>query len=88
MSNDKDRIKLAEAMGYRKSGFPYREWVRDGEHIRYLPDPFISADDDYAVLEWMRKERMDVDLLLAKGCTSGYEIGDYARAYLEAINSE
>ena len=57
-----DRIKLAEAMGWkeladREEGWP--SWYHDDkpqEECRLtenLPDPVTDANDDYAVLEWM-----------------------------------
>ena len=54
-----DRIKLAEAMEF--------EVYCDYKFVKYnhtmtfvplddLPDPFTDANDDYAVLEWMRDD--------------------------------
>ena len=40
-----DRIKLAEAMGVNPLNL-------SASMLKF--DPFTSADDDYAVLEWMR----------------------------------
>ena len=44
-------------------------------------DPFRSADDDYAVLEWMRLEGIVNWQLISQGCEYcfDYKIGDYAR---------
>ncbi len=56
-----DRIKLAEAMGwqaYVSEGFV--EYDLDKRVYRQesdLPDPYTDANDDYAVLEWMREYR-------------------------------
>ena len=70
-----DRIKiLANAMGKSSPHF----------------DPFTDANDDYAVLEWMRehnsKEKFDAlnDLSLMRY----YKIGDYARAALRIIDND
>ncbi len=48
-----DRIKLAEAMGR-----PYKS--HDGTtapNVFQYFDPFTDANDDYAVLEWMRSRQ-------------------------------
>ena len=99
MSNNRqDRIRLAEAMfpDY-EFGKNYHDeclmcyqgkWDRDN-HISNVPDPFTDANDDYAVLEWMRENEMvpnwrTIDFL---ACGSYfYEIGDYARAALKAAD--
>ena len=52
-----DRIKLAEAMGWKKH--PSEDWWQSPKQsvfkpVEYLPDPFTDANDDYAVLGWMR----------------------------------
>ena len=102
-----DRIKLAEAM------FP--EWTissnihgdlimwhgkdREGKSIRPVPDPENDANDDYAVLEWMRQKCKLLTVENAnltdwkmwdKFCSElndpeDREIGDYARAALKEI---
>ena len=104
-----DRIKLAEAMGYK----PYPDadtpcwWSPDGltihpltdefPHLPPLPDPEHDANDDYAVLEWMREKGLQdantwtkfVDTLNdfpEMGLKVAYQIGDYARAALRAID--
>ena len=48
-------------------------------------DPFTDANDDYAVLEWMRKN-YGASLFgkHLKFC-SWYQIGDYAKAALKVI---
>ncbi len=107
-----DRIKLAEAMGWRQ----FNEWIwleptvsmkfaeglfRRGQHIQWsteddLPDPENDANDDYAVLEWMRIEFTSDQIglaLLRLGENAGgpislskyYQIGDYARAALKVM---
>ena len=57
----KDRIKLAEAMGWVvcRDGKGYHP-NDAGKNIRLqIPDPFTDANDDYAVLEWMRDSSRD-----------------------------
>ena len=56
------RIKLAEARGYVRVKSTANHWyfpkgsAAEGSTIGLvgLPDPFTNANDDYAVLEWMR----------------------------------
>ena len=80
-----DRIKLAEAMKVEY----WRSEVFGG--ALGLPDPFTDANDDYAVLEWMRSEarREGVSWMNGSGILSlhatNYQIGDYARAALKVI---
>ncbi len=50
-----DRIKLAEAMGWTNSHQFRWDGPGDGEYRNDPPDPFTDANDDYAVLEWVRK---------------------------------
>jgi len=108
-----DRIKLALAMKahrvtcHKCKGVSDSTWPGDGcsncENTgRVWPDPFTSADDDYAVLEWMRRDEFDPtdknDLYAeherqveSDGRTNfavDYKIGDYARASLKVINDE
>jgi len=74
-----DRIKLAEAMG----SVPSCDWSTF--------DPFNNANDDYAVLEWMRKEMPHNQWLkVQKHWTPAwlYQIGDYARAALKVIDND
>ena len=98
-----DRIKLAEAMGwvreddYDNSPFwvnghrmgyaPDSQWTKDLE----IPDPFTDANDDYAVLEWMRNAPNSgpyFDALIPYGSAWQYQIGDYARAALKVLNND
>ena len=101
-----DKIRLAEIMGWEKKAIEYRgfsgrpvsreQWHRpDGitfGGIR-LPDPFTNANDDYAVLEWVRKLREkdphndlagDIFMLM-NWLAEDYCIGDYANAALKVI---
>ena len=100
----KDRIKLAEAMGWKyKSTNGWFQWTNPQgyaigsmalgkKHIVPPINPFKDANDDYAVLEWMReKQNGDKDdcfiwTLFASGCPSySYKVGDYARAALKVL---
>jgi hypothetical protein len=97
MSQKQNRIRLAEAM----------EWVvRDGAlynpndpggwaeipHMP-LPDPFTDANDDYAVLEWMRKTYWDWQIVIdafegaGNNVKDEYHVGDFARVALEVLDS-
>lgn len=57
-----DRIKLAEAMGWTdfigEVGLP--PGAKDARPVtqghQLPPDPFTDANDDYAVLEWIRNQ--------------------------------
>ncbi len=56
-----DKIRLAEAMGWvLEHDGPIRLWTAPngakGILTIDLPDPFTDANDDYAVLEWARKQ--------------------------------
>ena len=115
-----DRIKLAEAMGWKprppsetqydsytwaspywKDGKQLAEYPRAGYSFCFewqLPDPENDANDDYAVLEWMRKPDKDgcwtgpnaddFIKLIDNGHPEDYKIGDYARAALKVIDCE
>ena len=107
-----DSIKLAEDMGWTPLDLNLTGWwmppgVKLDDHIFHinrvaeadLPDPFTDANDDYAVLEWMRKQSsdyMNIDgkhyghwlqfkTLLNSVDAVEYQIGDYARAVLKVI---
>ena len=89
-----DKIRLAEAMGWTVCADGKTGFEGDSRHRRILRNPFTDANDDYAVLEWMRN-KPDIE------CASGYpwtefmhmneqeahqyQIGDYARAALKVI---
>ena len=102
-----DRIKLAEAMGWEPNiGRVY--WRDPNDHNRFckpsaLPDPFTDANDDYAVLEWARKEWQGKDghhghwhqFAQAQwhrwdeyDVIVPYQIGDYARAALTVLQHQ
>ena len=56
-----DRIRLAEAIGWKLRNiakddrFPMLRWIRPDGQIVVDFNPFTDANDDYAVLEWMRE---------------------------------
>ncbi len=94
------RIKLAEAMnGARvytqgKGVFRYQMYRHPvtGIHTRSNKfDPFTDANDDYAVLEWMRSDsnaweyQYEKELMLTNFQCGDYQIGDYARAALKVL---
>ena len=71
-----------------------------GATARSLPNPFTDANDDYAVLEWMRESVKSVDVqseewdiycyffALVDYIKTRYQIGDYAKALLKVISDE
>ena len=96
--DEKDRIRLAEAIGRRHPlGKHYGGGVSElfGGPSGYIEpfDPFTDANDDYAVLEWMRKnwtDQQQIDALEALpmgNYMDAYQIGDYARAALKVIDN-
>lgn len=61
----------------------------------YSFNPYENANDDYAVLEWMRKQDFDTHQNFAEQlCTDlvnaplNYTVGDYARAALRVLNTD
>ena len=94
-----DRIKLAEAMGWKPTSsytnvageVDVTRWRTPdgvmGQRIEDLPDPENDANDDYAVLEWMRGAEVNGEFFTVLKSESmwAYEIGDYARAALKVI---
>jgi len=110
---DQDRIRLAEAMGWvpttiytsasgRRDVTRWRSPKgRPNMMLPDLPDPFTDANDDYAVLEWMRTQEKEMkwafevayfDQTLKRDgidiLTPRYRVGDYARAALKVIDQE
>ena len=75
------RVILAEAMGLP---------ILDEE----LPNPFIHANRDYAVLQWMISQGINshifkVGCLVLNGYpTYRYQIGNYARGALKALEEQ
>ena len=102
------RIRLAEAMGWRRGAIhtvavmgrpiPAQRWTDPRGADRApsaLPDPFTDANDDYAVLEWMRdieeetprwRAFKDTMLEWATSHSWNYRVGDWARAALAALD--
>ena len=113
-SNEQARIRLAEARGWVPTSIcTSPSGVRDvtrwrspsgkpNQTIKDLPDPFTDANDDYAVLEWMRESHLWQEFkatLHGLRCnekaewrsgmyTWSYEVGDYARAALKVIEGQ
>jgi hypothetical protein len=98
-----DRIRLAEAMGWKRLDHTPDRWFNDApehrqeecRHTEYLPDPLTDANDDYAVLEWVRTDAIDWDAFVKALPTQNlwhfvqeYKIGDYARAALRVLDNE
>jgi len=87
--NDKDRIKLAEAIGLVTTIGEVTE-VHEFKQLPRNWDPFTDANDDYAVLEWMRKPDNWLRFafkLASDNVGSNYKIGDYARAALKVLDN-
>jgi len=102
---DQGRIRLAEAMGWtecRRGPRPdmqsseitkdidYCWGYKDGKYLQELPDPSKDANDDYAVLEWMRSHKDTYPFFASFEGEIGrlkwdYGIGDYAKAALKVI---
>lgn len=112
MTREQERIALAERMGWLNikgwtespmSGkHPYDRWYRRGEDKQYdyLPfNPFTDANDDYAVLRWLREHHEDLWIdtyvsdaheeaaLELEAPTGDYHIGDYARVALKLLEN-
>lgn len=100
------KIKLAEAMGWRVEDkdriyIPATDGMTNGRygylpHMSVgalIPDPFTDANDDYAVLKWMRSD-MDMEpthhewIILFNINGNNYQIGDYARAACKVLGIE
>ena len=93
-----DRIKLAKAMNLDfvvHGDMVYLRQSNSKPMVQWNPEKW--ADDDYAVLEWMREKGLQdantwtkfVDTLNdfpEMGLKVAYQIGDYARAALRAID--
>jgi len=73
-----DRIRLAEAMGWK---FPHGP-------TKHCPDPFTDANDDYAVLEWGVDTFGQAFVVVVNALVidpAEYTLDDYARAALKVI---
>ena len=99
--SDQDRITLYKAMGWKiVTGYVVPYGIAPDEATeREFPDPFTSADDDYAVLRWMierdnkqngpewRAFKAYFTDVRADWNIWNYEIGLFARAALKVIQS-
>jgi len=112
---EQDEIKLAKAMGFYLQTFPveftdgskgmsdFKVWHSPShqmlEPAGELPTPFTDANDDYAVLEWMREKTPSIGEHIKWASDDegwiffnalhlhkvDYQIGDYARAALKVL---
>ena len=97
-----DRIKLAEAMGWewcQDVDQPFSEkgqwrnasgaWLARTKKEELPFDPFTDANDDYAVLKWIRQQHFVTyfTAYLENEYTQDYQIGDFARAALKVSDS-
>ena len=94
---NQDRIRLALAMGSIVKvprSLPYPNGLafqKPNGDVRPIPDPEHDANDDHAVLEWMREQPFWGDDRLEYWMhqpVRGYQIGDYARAALKVIDDD
>ena len=97
---DKGRIRLAEAMGLRKVNMTVDDPEMYGIQLpdmQYDFHPLTNAKDDYAVLEWMRKDDQRISGIRLAEWTNfigalpdnwQYQIGNYARAALKVLPLE
>ena len=104
------RIELAEAMGWAKGGvdtanvlgrpISVQRWIdSDGkDRAPYsLPDPFTDANDDYAVLQWAKKQGAQFwdiycsELMEVVGSYAylwEYHVGYYASAAVRVLQQQ
>ena len=105
---EQTRIMLAEAMGLRRwtcncdwsaeaTFEPRIDCPNCGEPLREVSfDPFTDANDDYAVLEWMRSNSKYREawiefknaLAVSNAFKCNYKIGDYARAAITVLREQ
>ena len=89
-SQDYNSAVLAKAMG---ATFTDGVWHWKGSTWdSLLFNPFTDANDDYAVLEWMREtyskhSKEWCDFWFAMGHAASYRIGNYARAALTVLGA-
>ena len=86
-----NRIRVAEAMGWKRDNHSLREvdfWMGPKGQIGEdaLPDPENDANDDYAVLEWMR-DTLTITQLYGwiDWHAVNYKKGDYYRAAVKVL---
>lgn len=72
------RIKLAKIMGIKST--PISDLILN----KYSFDPFNDANNDYAVLKWMRAQG-DKYHFKFEATIWTYQIGDYARAACKVL---
>ena len=96
----KDRIKLAEAMGWtytppNTSGLlditHPEEWTHpDHKYGRsYPPNPFTDANYDYACLQFLKEKRSNAGKGYKRiGESYFYQVGDWARSLLKEIEND
>ena len=105
--NDDERLLLAELMGrwdfdWNRSRAP-KDWTDDEVRKLCSFDPFTDANDDYAVLEWVRNNWQGQDGYYGHwnqfarsiwwswdeyDVTIPYQVGDYARAALAVLQQQ
>jgi len=96
--NENDRITLAKAIGLPISHYIH---ANTGKRTPFVNreggqfNPLTNANDDYAVLEWMRvqpQSMFDVFMtyfaLQDRTLTWTYKIGDYAKAALTVLGGQ
>jgi len=80
---DQDRIKLAEAMGWKPLG---GEWDKKGDPPAWegpdiigafydLPDPFTDANDCEALIRWLNEQGYQVQVIFGFGVSDQVWIG-------------
>lgn len=97
MCSDKARIALGRAMGGKTvdmtqisetaTGWASVDFPNGKNHLTW--DPFTDANDDYAVLEWMRNIKGNLGYFQPLcGTQFSYQIGDYACAACAVLEIE
>ena len=98
-----DQIRLAEAMGWTRSAsnaertlpvrweHPYYKYPTFTSEELAPISPLTDANDDYAVLEWLRNKWAEpiFQLIESQLCSFDpidYNIGDYARVAIEILH--
>lgn len=93
--NERDKIKLARAMGAQFHTISNGSWAQINlPNGRTLAEwnPDTDANDDYGVLEWLRKQYDDGNQETNKAFREltdamlYYEIGDFTRSALKVLD--
>lgn len=65
----------------------YSDGKLDPKYRQQIPDPFTDANDDYAVLEWMREkyEIRELNEVFELSILASYQVGDFARFALQEL---